>query len=362
MENDQLLNVILKCRTLQEFVDDAAKQISCPFWVMDAWYHPRAVSHHPDAMSIYNQFVKNTSLMDSLHRWEKFHVFIGDIHSSPSRFFDDLLNNDVIIIDVLDRGNVVGRATFFPQQEIASSVIEQVSAGLSVYLRTGEGSPNFGAFHQAFENLLANKDKDASAAVLNGPDWDLLPPYQVHCVANEHTDFLLGCISYMNEVDERLLPVMHEDALYFLSSKTHKVDLVKHMFPVMGSSFPFEEISLIPYYGMQAKYLADHPSNGLSDYVCDLLQKETDLTCLIAPEVRECIRYDEIYQTQYYKTLVNYLRCGENKQRTAQMMNLHLNTIKYRIGQLQKLFSIDVEEKREELFLSCMIAEREKKK
>ena len=56
--------------------------------------------------------------------------------------------------------------------------------------------------------------------------------------------------------------------------------------------------------------------------------------------------------------MLNYFRNGENKQKTAQAMNLHLNTVKYRLAQLQKLFSINVDEDREELFLSCLFAEK----
>lgn len=362
MEKDQLLSVILQCSTLQEYVESAARECSCPFWVMDIWYHLRAISHHPDTMAIYNQFIRNASLMDSLRRWEKFHIFTDEIHSSPTRFFDDLLQKDVVIIDAIERGNVVGRATFFPEQEISDSDIQLIADGLRIYLRNTQTSPIYDPSHQAFENLLAGRDIEASVSLLSNSALHLKPDFRVHCISGQTSDYLTGSASYINDVDEMLLPVMFRNSLYFLSSSLHQSDLVDHEFPAMGVSFPFGELQRIPDYAMQAKYSADHPDADLGDYIYSLLKENADPVCLIRPEVRECIRYDEMYQTQYFETLLNYYRNGENKQKTAQAMNLHLNTVKYRLGQLQKLFSINPAENREELFLSCLLAEKRTQK
>lgn len=357
MEKEQLLSIVLQCSTLQEYVERAARECSCPFWVMDIWYHLRAISHHPDTMNIYNQFVRNASLMDSLRRWEKFHIVTDETHSSPIRFFDDQLQKDVIIIDVPDHGNVVGRATFFPEHEISDSDIQLIADGLRIYLRNAQTSPVYDPYHQAFENLLADRDIEASVSLLSDPALHLKPSFRVHCISGQPGDYLTGSASYINDVDAMLLPVMFRNSLYFLSSALHKSDLVKHEFSSMGVSLPFEELQMVFHYAMQAKYLADHPGADLTDWLYSLLEEKTDPACLILPEVRECIRYDDLYQTQYFATMLNYFRNGENKQKTAQAMNLHLNTVKYRLAQLQKLFSINVDEDREELFLSCLLAE-----
>lgn len=358
MEKEQLLSIVLQCSTLQEYVECAARESSCPFWVMDIWYHLRAISHHPDTMNIYNQSVRNASLMDSLRRWEKFHIVTDETHSSPIRFFDDQLQKDVIIIDVPDHGSVVGRATFFPEHEISDSDIQLIADGLRIYLRNVQTSPVYDPYHQAFENLLADRDIEASVSLLSDPACNLRAPYQVCCISGQASDYLIGSVSYINDVDEKLLPVMFRNSLYFLSSTLHKSDLVKHEFSSMGVSLPFEELHMVFHYAMQAKYFAGHPGADLTDYLYSMLEEKTDPACLILPEVRVCIRYDDLYQTQYFATILNYFRNGESKQKTAQAMNLHLNTVKYRLAQIQKLFSINVNEEREELFLSCLLAEK----
>lgn len=49
--------------------------------------------------------------------------------------------------------------------------------------------------------------------------------------------------------------------------------------------------------------------------------------------------HDEKYHTEYLDTMMGYLICGKNKKEAAQRLNIHINTMNYRIEKLNDLFS-----------------------
>ena len=53
---------------------------------------------------------------------------------------------------------------------------------------------------------------------------------------------------------------------------------------------------------------------------------------------------DEKKRTELYKTLKTYLLCENNVRKTADKLFIHRNTLVYRLNQIQKFFSCDIDD------------------
>lgn len=62
------------------------------------------------------------------------------------------------------------------------------------------------------------------------------------------------------------------------------------------------------------------------------------------PAVQEMYRYDREKGTEYLDTLAHYIRADRNTAATGKSMNIHPNTVAYRISRMQELFDFDINE------------------
>ena len=95
--------------------------------------------------------------------------------------------------------------------------------------------------------------------------------------------------------------------------------------------------------------------NVYNDYFMDILKANIHSDSFILPEVMDMIDYDKEYNTHYLETLETYFASGESKEKTAKALNIHINSVKYRLQQMQKLFCINPEENRAAILLSISI-------
>lgn len=61
----------------------------------------------------------------------------------------------------------------------------------------------------------------------------------------------------------------------------------------------------------------------------------------ILPQVKEIIEYDKENETEYAVTLYHYIKNFMNLNSVSKVLNLHRNTISYRINRITELFQID---------------------
>lgn len=71
----------------------------------------------------------------------------------------------------------------------------------------------------------------------------------------------------------------------------------------------------------------------------DLTSKRTTLLPLCHPSLRAVQSYDEKHDTELLDTLFVYLQCAGSAQRAAQLLNLHKNTMLYRLGRIRELLA-----------------------
>lgn len=93
-------------------------------------------------------------------------------------------------------------------------------------------------------------------------------------------------------------------------------------------------------------------------YLANYLQANHQLT-LLNPEIKLLKQYDQKRQSSYYKTLLAYLLNNFNVARTAKQLNVHHNTVLYRLGQVKKIlnYSLDDPLKNANLYLSLILAQ-----
>lgn len=67
------------------------------------------------------------------------------------------------------------------------------------------------------------------------------------------------------------------------------------------------------------------------------------------------VHYDSTCGTHYLEDLTAYLCCGRSLYKTAEMLSIHRNTVKYRVGKLVEIFGIDFDDENELFALTLSV-------
>ena len=144
----------------------------------------------------------------------------------------------------------------------------------------------------------------------------------------------------------------------------------KHqLFIGVSSAFDFEE-EILPH-GFQAykalqlgrKLRPEETIHLYEDYIIyymtELCLKEEQPEMLCSPELRRLAEHDPKDGGELLRTLRTYLNCGQSKSRAARELNIHLNTVKYRLTQAQKLMGLDPDDRDNAMRLRLSLAIQE---
>ena len=126
-----------------------------------------------------------------------------------------------------------------------------------------------------------------------------------------------------------------------------------------GCSLPFTELSEVHTHYAEAAYAADHmPSDSLLEefrnyalpYALEKIHS-TMKTDPVHPDVRTLTDYDRKHHTEFAHTLDIYLREERSQSRTAAKLNLHRNTLTYRLQRIRELLTCDLNDENVRLHL-----------
>lgn len=100
-------------------------------------------------------------------------------------------------------------------------------------------------------------------------------------------------------------------------------------------------------------------SECVMEYIMEILPNPLKPEHLVAPELRELIRYDREKGTQYFDTLRTFLLQERDIPKTAETLIIHRTTLLYRLKKMQTLIHLDLDDpwRRLQLMLSLWILE-----
>ena len=120
---------------------------------------------------------------------------------------------------------------------------------------------------------------------------------------------------------------------------------------VAGGSRPFSDLSDLKTYYQQALETMNtlkilQRRGCLAQYddflmlrLFDCLREDTDLSFFALPDIRTLQEYDKQHRTELCRTMLCYLQHSKNVAGTAAELNVHRNTVHYRIDKCTQILS-----------------------
>lgn len=147
-----------------------------------------------------------------------------------------------------------------------------------------------------------------------------------------------------------------------ICDKLHRLIDRNHL--AIGVSNPLQNIADLFDSYHQANLALASTKDGLvqyrevaPQYLAEYLQNQHQLQ-MINPTILELKAYDHDHHTEYFQTLVAYLLANFNVEQTAQQLNVHHNTVLYRLKKLQQIvnYRFDDPQQNASLYLSLILA------
>jgi hypothetical protein len=143
------------------------------------------------------------------------------------------------------------------------------------------------------------------------------------------------------------------------------VKLAKFVDPgamLIGVSYSFTNIMFFARYYRQSctavyygRYLRKpspvYATSIALEEISQLAKNNDDISVFIHSDVLNLIEYDKANNSDLSRTLFYYLYFGENSTDAANYLGIHRNTLKYRLGKIKELLSLDIDDKNKRLLL-----------
>lgn len=163
-----------------------------------------------------------------------------------------------------------------------------------------------------------------------------------HCVVYRNTLVML--------ISQESKSLLTADFIQEVSKQLELADMIG------GISNRFQNIDQLNAYYNQAcqaimagrktkkeKLLFDY-SELYCYHLFDIVRHSEDLLKFCSPKLLDIIKYDAEYNTSYAMTVSVYFSCNMNPVLTAKRLDIHRNTIDYRINRLKELFDISFDD------------------
>ena len=153
------------------------------------------------------------------------------------------------------------------------------------------------------------------------------------------TQHLMKVLFYNIKNEEKILSELEtvEGSLLYLSESFEDISAIYQKNKILQKMYEISKNNEIISGNMREKdwyikavytsVIPDLTAAGLSDY-----------------SIQELKKADEKKKTELYQTLKTYLLCENNVRKTADKLFIHRNTLVYRLNQIQKFFSCDIDD------------------
>lgn len=194
-----------------------------------------------------------------------------------------------------------------------------------------------------------------------------------------NTTFSHCVCDYLSKTHRDIFPVIHEGnivilcrglpnesgEIYFSHVLSEVLNCLKDYKYITGISREFSNIKDMKAYFMQAlmtvkigaKLNPERETHFYDDYTpYQMLYPLSELPTpdiFLHPIVMELQSYDEKHNTEYFKTFREYIMTLKNKKLTASNLNIHLNTLNYRLEKIMDLFDREKINKQDYTHMIC---------
>ncbi|UYO64367.1 helix-turn-helix domain-containing protein [Acetobacterium wieringae] len=183
--------------------------------------------------------------------------------------------------------------------------------------------------------------------------------------------------SIISVYDQQIILILSE-AVYPIQSQeeqTRMAELLLKYEMNCGISICFHDFLQLRHYYVQSRFAAEislksNNENQKSfcfyeacyqEHLVELLSRSVELPVICEPEILKLKNFGEEHEIELIHCLRVYLQHGRNLSSTAKELNLHRNTLIYRIDKIGRILKLDLshlsEEKNFFLIFSCMVAE-----
>lgn len=148
------------------------------------------------------------------------------------------------------------------------------------------------------------------------------------------------------ESDEEIL-----DWKSFLSPLTRQLKDYDLILGISNASDSILNLRSIGFQCREAIQLGEkmHPKDNIHFYkdysiyyMMELCLKNDELSALCSPELLRLLKHCKDDNSTLLETLKIYLECSRSKTETAKRLFVHVNTVKYRISQIQEILQLDL--------------------
>lgn len=389
----KIMQAIYNDQNLQNFVQLCSEVMGNPAYIVDSSFKVVAIDDHPllqELSAIWKNLVDSGYLSYDIVASLKANNDIKKMESyNRAILFDsDAFNNEFINYNLRHKEHVMGH--FFVvgyKRKITQGDIAYANFLGEMLLPALQLDKNFAVsrgrdYENFFIHVLSGALKDIYqiSAQLRPLKWDMNGRYMIFAMKPADDDEILVSTLFSRlENIQSGKPVLHEgyivavfplkDEHTALSIENKVKTIVSDNGGVGGLSDEFDGFQRLSSHYKQAisaiELSAKEPGSLYTyrEYALSHILKtagdrmDLDMTCEKA--VFRLHDYDGIHNTEYLTTLESYLKNERSIVLTSKELNIHRNTLMYRIGKIEHLFGIDLNDAalRQWLFFSFWVFE-----
>ncbi len=355
MNKEEMFDLVSECTSLEMFIAKIEKYINNPFWLMNDAYQTIAYTKTQKTNYYLSLLKDREEKKKFVNQWIQIGLLDdkeGIVH--PKRMYEPAFGKDVYVLDVFFKKHPIAKMTVVIEQEIQPDDVALLAKGLSLYLRNTPA--NYGSKQEHALSLLLQTDLESQSLgkeLLEKIDYNMDGTFHIAYVDTDITNRTTLLRTFLADAEKEshdILAGFVQDKCFIIMPVKLKLHCIQDYQIRIAYSYPFELFEQLYGYGRQAEY-ACHITQKKETYFMDVIdsffthavQKELPLETMIDIRVKNIIAYDKKYQTKYFETLNAYISHQNSKQRTADALFVHINTVKYRLQQIEKLFNINLE-------------------
>lgn len=289
------------------------------------------------------------------------HWMVNDYHHVGQVVFISYQNNQQVLINL-----IASYFNLFTAQEILvqapTSRANRINYSKSLELALAERTMNSPVIQDDLTDFLARKASKLIFVI--GINRQVNEIFMRNLTMSLNQCFTNGLYCYQGDnvivLTTSTLPLNRHSKLFL--KLQHLIDK-NHL--AIGVSNPLQTIAELFDSYHQANLAMASTDDGLVEYrdvapqyLAEYLQNQHQLQ-MINPAVRQLKAYDRDHHTEYFQTLLTYLLANFNVELTAHHLNVHHNTVLYRLKKVEQIMDYHFEDPKQNasFYLSLILSE-----